>query len=167
MSAIENAWTRFTTLDTQTVSRDIPAPASTVYGVFEDHRRLFALFGELGLEVSSDRPSLERGNLYDFSPAAGVHIKVYAQEVEVNRRVDLIFLTGPVKGSWRLSMDPLDGEGCRLSLKFDMHTRNPLFRFIWWIFLYRLHCDSARRILEWADGESREVETSGAGPAGT
>ena len=157
MSYISELWMRYTTLDTQTMSKEIPASASTVFGLFRNHADFFALFKELGLKVSSNWPQLKRGNLYDFSPGHGVHIKVYAQEVVEDRGIDLLFLTGPVKGSWHIFIDPLDHHNCRFNIRFDMHTYNPLFRLIWWLYLYERHADSGYRILEWADEKARRA----------
>ncbi|MEW6553726.1 MAG: hypothetical protein AB1384_05520 [Actinomycetota bacterium] len=156
MIIISGLWKRYTTLDDQTISRKIEAPASNVFGLFGNHADLFALFGELGLKVSCNRPRLEWGNLYDFSPGRGVHIKVYAREVVEDRGADLLFLTGPVRGSWQISIDPLEPDSCRLSIGFDMKTYNPLFRLVWWLYLYKRHADSGHRILQWAGENARK-----------
>lgn len=160
MDNISGLWTRYTTLDDQTMSREIPASASTVFDLLQNHADFFALFKELGLKVSSNWPQLERGNLYDFSPGRGVHIKVYAQEVVEDREVNLLFLTGPVKGGWYIFIDPVDHHNCRFNLRFDMHTYNPLFRLIWWLYMYKRHVASGYRILEWADEKAQRAESS-------
>ncbi|MBN2028250.1 MAG: hypothetical protein JW854_15985 [Actinobacteria bacterium] len=166
MIIISGLWKRYTTLDNQTISRKIATPASTVFGLFRDHANLFALFEELGLKVSSNWPQLERGNLYDFSPGRGVHTKVYAQEVVEDRGADLLFLTGPVKGSWYISIDPLESDTCCLNIRFAMKTFNPLFRLIWWLYLYKRHEDSGYRILQWAEERAQKKVSMPDAPPG-
>jgi hypothetical protein len=47
-----------------------------------------------------------------------------------------------------------------------MKTFNPLFRLIWWLYLYKRHEDSGHRILQWADEKSRETMSTLDAPPG-